>query len=54
MVENRPWLTFFSHAVLIAGVVLVAFPLYMTFVASTLTLEEILQVPMPLVPGGHF
>ena len=54
MVENRPWLTFFSHAVLIAGVVLVAFPLYITFVASTLTLEEILQVPMPLVPGGHF
>jgi sn-glycerol 3-phosphate transport system permease protein len=53
MVENRPWLTFFSHAVLIAGVVLVAFPLYITFVASTLTLEEILQVPMPLVPGGH-
>jgi sn-glycerol 3-phosphate transport system permease protein len=40
--------------VLIAGVVLVAFPLYITFVASTLTLEEILQVPMPLVPGGHF
>ena len=54
MVENRPWLTFFSHAVLIAGVVLVAFPLYMTFVASTLTLEEIVKVPMPLVPGRHF
>ncbi len=53
MVENRPWLTFFSHAVLIAGVLLVAFPLYITFVASTLTLEEILKVPMPLVPGGH-
>jgi sn-glycerol 3-phosphate transport system permease protein len=53
MVENRPWVTFFSHAVLIAGVLLVAFPLYITFVASTLTLEEILKVPMPLVPGGH-
>jgi sn-glycerol 3-phosphate transport system permease protein len=53
MVENRPWLTFFSHAVLIAGVVAVAFPLYITFVASTLTLEEILKVPMPLVPGEH-
>jgi sn-glycerol 3-phosphate transport system permease protein len=51
MVENRPWLTFMSHAVLICGVLLVAFPLYITFVASTLTLEEILQVPMPLVPG---
>src|SRR5258706_1534984 len=53
MVENRPWVTFLSHAVLVAGVLLVAFPLYITFVASTLTLEEILKVPMPLVPGGH-
>ena len=43
MVENRPWLTFFSHAVLISGVLLVAFPLYVTFIASTLTLEQILQ-----------
>ena len=53
MVENRPWLTFMSHAVLIGGVALVAFPLYITFVASTLTLDQILQVPMPLVPGTH-
>ena len=53
MVENRPWVTFFSHAVLVAGVVAVAFPLYITFVASTLTLEDILRVPMPLVPGEH-
>ena len=54
MVENRPWVTFFSHAVLIAGVVAVAFPLYITFVASTLTLEQIVKVPMPLLPGEHF
>jgi sn-glycerol 3-phosphate transport system permease protein len=53
MVENRPWLTFFSHAVLIAGVLAVAFPLYVTFVASTLTLEQIVQVPMPLIPGDQ-
>jgi sn-glycerol 3-phosphate transport system permease protein len=53
MVENRPWLTLFSHAILIAGVVVVAFPLYVTFVASTLTLEEILSVPMPLLPGNQ-
>jgi sn-glycerol 3-phosphate transport system permease protein len=53
MVENRPWLTFFSHAVLIAGVLAVAFPLYVTFVASTLTLEQIVQVPMPLTPGDQ-
>ncbi|HET8748780.1 MAG TPA: sn-glycerol-3-phosphate ABC transporter permease UgpE [Ramlibacter sp.] len=53
MVENRPWLNLFSHAVLIAGIVVVAFPLYVTFVASTRTLEEILTVPMPLLPGDQ-
>ena len=54
MVENRPWLTFLAHAVLITGIALIAFPLYITFVASTLTLDQIVQVPMPLVPGSHF
>ena len=53
MVENRPWLTFLSHAVLIAGIAVIAFPLYITFVASTLTLDEILHVPMSLVPGDR-
>jgi len=53
MVENRPWLTFFSHAILIAGIFVIAFPLYVTFVGSTLTLDEIVRVPMPLVPGDH-
>jgi len=53
VVENRPWLTVVSHAVLIVGVLVVAFPLYVTFVASTLTLEQILQAPMPLWPGDQ-
>jgi sn-glycerol 3-phosphate transport system permease protein len=54
MVENRPWLTFLAHAILIGGIVLIAFPLYVTFVGSTLTLDEIVRVPMPLIPGDHF
>ena len=53
MVENRPWLTFFSHAILLLGVLAVAFPLWVTFVASTHTLEAIMQVPMPLLPGDQ-
>jgi sn-glycerol 3-phosphate transport system permease protein len=53
MVENRPGLTFFSHAILILGVLVIAFPLYVTFVASTHTLERIMQVPMPLLPGDR-
>jgi sn-glycerol 3-phosphate transport system permease protein len=54
MVENRPWLTFLAHAVLILGAVIVAFPLYVTFIASTLSFEQVSQVPMQLWPGGHF
>ena len=53
MVENRPWLTVLAHAILILGVCTVAFPLYITFVASTLTLDQIVQVPMPLLPGDQ-
>ncbi|HEY4371693.1 MAG TPA: sn-glycerol-3-phosphate ABC transporter permease UgpE [Burkholderiales bacterium] len=53
MVERRPGLTFFSHVVLIIGVALVAFPVYLTFVASTLTAAEVLDAPMRLLPGSH-
>ena len=53
MVEIRPWHDFLAHAVLIAGVILVAFPLWVTFVASTLRYEEIVNVPMPLLPGDQ-
>jgi len=52
MVENRPFLSFFTHAVLIAGIVVVAFPIYVTFVASTHTLDEITS-SFPLLPGRH-
>lgn len=53
MVENRPGLTAFSHAMLIAGVAVVAFPVYLTFVASTLTAAEVLDAPMRMIPGSH-
>ncbi|AMR78960.1 sn-glycerol-3-phosphate ABC transporter permease UgpE [Cupriavidus nantongensis] len=53
MVERRPFLDFLTHAVLILGIVIVVFPVYLTFVASTLTAEEVLDAPMTLIPGGH-
>ena len=53
MVERRPLLTALSHVVLILGVLVVAFPLYLTFVASTHTASAIVQAPMPLLPGAH-
>jgi sn-glycerol 3-phosphate transport system permease protein len=54
MVERRTSLDLIAHAVLIIGVLIVAFPLYLTFIASTHTAQEIVQAPMPLTPGGHF
>ena len=54
MVERRPWLNGLSHAVLLLGVLVVAFPVYLTFVAASHTAEAIVQAPMPLLPGGHF
>ncbi|AQV94583.1 glycerol-3-phosphate transporter [Cupriavidus necator] len=53
MVERRPYLDVLSHLVLLLGVGLVAFPVYVTFVASTLTADEVLQAPMTLLPGSH-
>jgi sn-glycerol 3-phosphate transport system permease protein len=53
MVENRPWLTFAAHAVLALGVLIVTFPVYMTFVASTHDQATMLSGPVPLLPGRH-
>jgi sn-glycerol 3-phosphate transport system permease protein len=41
------------HAVLLLGLGLVLFPVYVAFVASSLTLRDILDAPMTLVPGPH-
>ncbi|OWQ46121.1 glycerol-3-phosphate transporter [Roseateles noduli] len=54
MVERRPALTMLSHLILVLGVLIVAFPLYIAFVASTHTANEIVQAPMPMLPGTHF
>lgn len=53
MVERSPFLTFLSHAVLVLGIAIIAFPLFLTVIASTHTTQEAVQVPMSLVPGGH-
>src|SRR5215207_11070590 len=53
MIENRPVATLVAHLILILGIVIVAFPIYYTFVASTLTVQQILRPPLPLLPGPH-
>jgi sn-glycerol 3-phosphate transport system permease protein len=54
MVERRPLMDLLAHAVMLLGVLIVAFPLYLAFVASTHSAQDIVQAPMPLLPGSHF
>ncbi len=53
MVENRPVLTFLAHVVLILGVLFVAFPVWLAFVASTHPSSDFLSGTMPLWPGSE-
>ena len=54
MVENRPLLNAFTHLVLLGGVLLVAFPLWVAFVASTHNPGNLLGGTVPLWPGDSF
>ncbi|MBY5973794.1 sn-glycerol-3-phosphate ABC transporter permease UgpE [Pseudooceanicola marinus] len=53
MVENRPFLTFLAHAVLILGVAFVALPVWIAFVASTHDQSTFLSGSMPMWPGDN-
>ena len=53
MIERSVGLRVLGHVIMVLGLLVVAFPLYLAFVASTHTAEAILQVPMPLVPGSN-
>ena len=54
MVERRGAGLWLTHLVMICGVLVVFFPIWLAFVASTVTQADIVSPPLPLVPGGHF
>ncbi|PBC06218.1 sn-glycerol-3-phosphate ABC transporter permease UgpE [Mesorhizobium sp. WSM3860] len=54
MIGQSPLRILIAHAALILGILIVAFPIYYTFVASTQTLQTILKPPLPLLPGDQF
>jgi sn-glycerol 3-phosphate transport system permease protein len=53
MIENRRGFDLFCHAVLIIGVALVVFPVYVAFCAATMSEHEVFTVPLSLVPSTH-
>jgi sn-glycerol 3-phosphate transport system permease protein len=53
MIERRPIAGLIGHLMLIIGIIIVAFPIYYTFIASSLSSSEILRPPISLLPGNH-
>ncbi|HLS56062.1 MAG TPA: sn-glycerol-3-phosphate ABC transporter permease UgpE [Zeimonas sp.] len=53
MLDRSPLSRLLTYAVLVAGVAIVALPVWVTFVASTQTLDQVMAVPMSLVPGDQ-
>lgn len=53
MVEHRPLSRAATHLILAAGIAAVCLPVWLVFVASTHPIENILRVPMPLLPGDR-
>ncbi|WP_461306507.1 sn-glycerol-3-phosphate ABC transporter permease UgpE [Albidovulum sp.] len=53
MVERRGAALWLTHLGLILGVAVIAFPIWLAFVASTVSQPEIVRPPMPLWPGDQ-
>lgn len=53
MVEHRPFLNFLTHAVLILGAAIVAFPVYVALIASTHKATAFGSGTIPLWPGDQ-
>lgn len=51
MIDNRPWLNALAHLTLIVGVLVVAFPVYVAFIASTHGPNDFMSGIVPLLPG---
>lgn len=54
MVENRRFLTFFTHLFLIVSLIIMLFPVWVALMASTYSGPEINAGASLLVPGNHF
>jgi sn-glycerol 3-phosphate transport system permease protein len=54
MIERTPILNGICHTILLGGVAMVCVPLYLAFVAGSLTLDQVQQVPLPWLPGNQF
>ncbi|MDX9897698.1 MAG: sn-glycerol-3-phosphate ABC transporter permease UgpE [Spirochaetia bacterium] len=53
MTEHNTVQRILPHVFLILAIIILLFPIWLVFIASTHTSAEILSAPMPLTPGTH-
>jgi sn-glycerol 3-phosphate transport system permease protein len=53
MIERTPILNILTHVILIVGLIIILVPIWLAFVAATLTLQEVNAAPVELWPGVH-
>ncbi len=51
MIENRPLLVYFTHGVLLLALIIISFPIYIAFVASTHAVEDLIATVQPWFGG---
>jgi sn-glycerol 3-phosphate transport system permease protein len=42
-----------THLILLSGLILMLFPMYLVFVAASLTLKEVSAIPPHILPGDQ-
>ena len=53
MVEKKKTAYWLTHLGLIVGVLFIFFPVWVAFVGSTVSQDDIIYPPIPLLPGPH-
>lgn len=53
MIERAPWLNVTTHFILFSGLIILALPIYLTFVAASQTLQDVMAIPAKLTPGDQ-
>lgn len=54
MIERNPYIDIFTHVLLVVSFIALLMPFWIVFVAASHDFYTVNQVPMPLLPGGHF
>jgi len=54
MVEKKSFSFYLNHLIIIVGILVIGFPLWVTFVAASHDMVRMAQAPLPLWPGDRF